>query len=636
MMKLIQKYNRQILVVVSSLLLVVFLAPTAVTQCSRFNAKPTTVWATTADGASMTLGDLQDLRGELAVLEVLGDPISKGLGLDKKPEHWWLLVKEAKDAGMIGGLADGKAYLDAAAGRAGMTGDQLLGRLAASARAQPQVVLQTLSNLRGVERLVRMAVSPGRMSSARTRMGARELLTDVSCDVVPIDAATVGDAVPVPPPTGDQLAATYEKGKASLPGAGPGGIGYKFPDRFKVEWLLIPAGAITRSLESDPALGAVELRKEFRRNPAAYGVAAADLAPDKPVPSYEAHAPAVRTAVEARLSKERAERIGAAVRDWSRLAMKDVPVDAGVAKLPADWKDRRPPLSGLRTELASKFGLQLPEPQGSADAWLTAAEIDGNPFLGKATCDEFGQPMPVGQLVAQLRDVKPDGRFPLQAGVIGPLARTPAGDLVVWRVTEAQASHEPESMAAVLDAVTKDATTQARYDALAAKVDAIAEQARKDGLDAVAKAYGSAVQPAPSVHLADPAVLRQYRMRFPGSMPKAGQDVDAIRAVVSKAVSLPAEPPVATQPEADRLVAVAVPAKLAIIVARVNEVKPLTAEDFASMESAGGLSSALMQDEPRLDPTVAFGFDAISKRNGFALKNPQGPDRAMSPDAPAF
>jgi len=40
MLKHIQKYNRQILVVVSSLLLVVFLAPSAVTQCSRFNAQP--------------------------------------------------------------------------------------------------------------------------------------------------------------------------------------------------------------------------------------------------------------------------------------------------------------------------------------------------------------------------------------------------------------------------------------------------------------------------------------------------------------------------------------------------------------------------------------------------------------------
>ena len=636
MLKHIQKYNRQILVVVSSLLLVVFLAPSAVTQCSRFNAQPSTVYAVTADGASLTLGDLQDLRGELAVLELLGDSISKGLGVDKKPEHWWLLVKEARDAGMVGGMADGRATLDAIAARQGVSGDQLLGSLAASARTQPQAVLQTLANLRGVERLVRMAMGSGRMPAARAPLGARELLTDVSCDVVPIDANAVGDAVQVAPPTADQLAATYEKGKSSLPGSGPGGIGYKFPDRFRVEWLLVPAGAITRSLESDPSLGAVELRKEFRRNPAAYGVAAADLAPEKPLPSFEAHAPAVRAAVEGRLSKERADRIAAAVREWSRMALKDVPVDAGIAKLPADWKDKAPALGALRGELASKFSLQLPEPQAAGDAWLTVADISGNPFLGRATSDEFGQAMPISQMVAELRDVKPDGRLALQSGVVGPVSRTPSGDLVIWRVTEAQASHEPGSMAEVVDAVTKDATAQARYDALAAKVDAIAEMARKDGLDSVAKAYGSAVQPAPGVHLADPAVLRQYRMRFPGSMPLAGQDVDAIRAVVAKAVSLPSEPPVTAQPEADRIVVAAVPSKLAVIVARVNEVRPLTAEDFASMEQAGALSSTLMQDEPRMDPTKAFGFEAVSKRTGFTLKNPDGPDRAMSPDAPAF
>ena len=640
MLKHIQKYNRQILVVVSSLLLVVFLAPTAVTQCSRFNAKPSTVWATTSDGASLTLGDLQDLRTELAVLEVLkpiGLQFLGTLGVDKNPEHWWLLVKEAKDAGMVGGIAEGKALVDSVATSQGLTGDQLLQRLASSARVQPQVVLQTLANVRGVGRLMATANGSGRMSAARVRLGARELLTDVSCDVVPIDAATVGDAVEVPPPTAEQLAATYEKGKSSLPGTGPGGIGYKFPDRFRIEWLLVPSGAIARSLESDPALGAVELRKEFLRNPSAYGATPQDLAsPTNSAPSFEFHAPAVRAAVEGRLTKERAERIAAAVRDWSRLAMKDVPVEGGLAKLPADWKDRRPSLESLRSELASKFALQVPEPQNSGDSWLTSTEIAGNPFLGKATSDEFGQPMQIGQMVAQLRDVKPDGRLAVQAGVVGPLAKTPTGDLVIWRVTEAQASRDPESMAEVVDAVSRDATSQARYDALAARTSAIEEQARKDGLDAVAKTYGATVQPAPSVHLADTAILRQTGYRFPGSLPKAGQDVAAIRAVVDKAVSLPLEPPVAVQPPESRIVVVPVPARLAVIVARINEVKPLTAEDFTALETAGRLRGALSQDEPMLDPTLAFGFDALSKRNGFALKNPNGPDRAMAPDAPAF
>ena len=635
MLNTLQKYNRQILAVVSALLLVVFLAPTAVTQCSRVSAKPTTVWATTADGGKLTLGDLEDLRGELAVLEVLRDPISTTLELSKNPEHWWLLVHEAREAGMVGGTADGQAYLEMAATAGGRPADQLLGQLSGSARQSPQVVLRTLANLRGVERLIRMTQSAGRMSEARLRMGARELLTDVSCDVVGIDAATVGDAVPVAPPTPEQLTATFDKGKSSLAGAGPGGIGYKYPDRVKLSWIVVPAGDIARSLANDPALGAIELRKEFRKNPAAYGVPAAEIGADKPAPNYDTYALRVRDAVERRLIKERVERIGSAVDGWNRVALKDLPTDAGIVKLPADWAAKRPDLAALAQELGTKFGMETPKVTPSA-TWMTAADIDGNPFLGKATTSAFGQPMRLSQLMRELRDFKADGRLPLQSGVVGPIATTANDDVIVWRADEAEAAHEPASMAEVIDAVTKDATSQARYDALAAKVGEIADEARKDGIDAVAKKYGATVEPARGVHLADPAVLRQYGLRFPGTMPKAGQDLDAIRAVVAKAVSLPADVPVSVIPAPDRTLAVAVPSKLAVIVARINEVKPLTIEDFRALEAGGSLSSALMQDEPRNDVKKAFGKDTISKRNGFTLLNPQGPDRAMAPDAPAF
>lgn len=635
MLNTLQKYNRQILAVVSALLLVVFLAPTAVTQCSRVNAKPTTVWATTADGGKLTLGDLEDLRGELAVLEVLRDPISTTLELSKNPEHWWLLVREAREAGMVGGMADGQAYLEMAATAGGRPADQLLGQLSGSARQSPQVVLRTLANLRGVERLIRMTQSAGRMSEARLRMGARELLTDVSCDVAGIDAATVGEIVPVPPPTPEQLAATFEKGKSSLPGAGPGGIGYKYPDRVKMSWLVVPAGDIARSLANDPALGAIELRKEFRKNPAAYGVPAAEIGADKPAPNYDTYALRVRDAVERRLIKERVERIASAVDGWNRVALKDLPTEGGITKLPADWASRRPDLAALAQELGTKFGMEAPK-ASSTTTWMTAADIDGNPFLGKATTSAFGQPMRLSQVMRELRDFKADGRLPLQSGVVGPVATTANDDVIVWRIDEAEAAHEPAAMADVIDAVTKDANSQARYDALAAKVGEIADEARKDGIDAIAKKYGTTVEAARGVHLADPAVLRQYGIRFPGSMPKAGQDLDAIRAVVAKAVSLPTDAPVSVIPAPDRTLAVAVPSKLSVIVARINDVKPLTIEDFRALEAGGSLSSALMQDEPRNDVKKAFGKDAITKRHGFTLSNPQGPDRAMAPDAPAF
>ena len=129
MLKKLQTYNRQILAAVSVLLLIVFLAPTAVTQCSRGGGSSDTAWARTTDGTTLTLGDLQDMRAQLAVLEVMGSPVVGRLGASKSPEHWWLLVKEARDAGMVGGIADGRATLDAIAARQGVSGDQLLGGL---------------------------------------------------------------------------------------------------------------------------------------------------------------------------------------------------------------------------------------------------------------------------------------------------------------------------------------------------------------------------------------------------------------------------------------------------------------------------------------------------------------------------
>ncbi|MFM8817251.1 MAG: hypothetical protein ACKOHI_05165, partial [Phycisphaerales bacterium] len=154
MIKKLQTYNRQILAAVSVLLLIVFLAPTAVTQCSRGGAGSSdTAWARTADGTTLTLGDLQDMRAQLAVLEVMGGPVVGRLGASKSPEHWWLLVKEARDSGLVGGAGDGRTMLDETAARSGAKPDDLLMQLASSARQQPQVVLDTLANLRGVERL---------------------------------------------------------------------------------------------------------------------------------------------------------------------------------------------------------------------------------------------------------------------------------------------------------------------------------------------------------------------------------------------------------------------------------------------------------------------------------------------------
>lgn len=631
MVKKLREYNKQILAGVSALLLVVFLAPTAVQQCTRLDAKPSTVWATTKDGTKLTLGEREELRPQLAVLELLGDPVASTLGLAKNPDHWWLLVKEAKDAGLVGGPSDGRALLDAMAARTNRKADDLLSILSAQSRQPINSVLTTLADLRGVYRLAELVTGSSRLGDARARLAARELLTDVGCEIVPIDAALVGDVVPVAPPTPDQMAEVFNAGKSSLAGAGPNGTGYKFPDRVKLEWLFIAAPEVARAMAADPALGPVELRKEFLRNPATYGAPAGEAAP-----SFDQYKDKVRDAVQRRLVRERGERIAAAVREWNRTATKDFAVENGIVKLPADWRERVPSLAKLAEELSNKVSIPLGRVDSSGPNWMTAQDLDGNAFLGKATTSEFGQPQSLSALVKGLRDFDANSRLPLQVGIIGPMLVTPNDDMIVWRITEAQPSHEPASLDEVRDQVMRDTTAKLRYAELVKGANDIVAAANKDGLAAVARTYGTTVENAPQVHLADPNILRQFGARFPGSLPKAGQDADAIRMIVAKAAGLPSDKPVASVPDADRTLAVPVEKRLALLIARINDVKPLTIEDYQEFGRSGRLQAALGQDDTRVDPIKVLSAEATEKRQGFVRLNPQGPDRVAPTDAPAF
>jgi hypothetical protein len=124
--------------------------------------------------------------------------------------------------------------------------------------------------------------------------------------------------------------------------------------------------------------------------------------------------------------------------------------------------------------------------------------------------------------------------------------------------------------------------------------------------------------------------------RLPGSLPKVGSDADAIRAVVRRALTLPAGAIVNTLPDADRIVVVPVESKRAVLVVRINDVTPLYAEDYGALATQGRLYPAIMQDEPEPDLARAFGRESMEKRLGFAVADPDGTDRVTAPAAPSF
>src|SRR5262245_34984292 len=99
MFKLLRKYNRLMLAIFGVLLMITFLIPQAMSRFSRQAGVSNAAFATLGDGEKMTHADPGQARHEFQIVERLraGFPFEL-----KRPEHWYLLVREATAAGLVG------------------------------------------------------------------------------------------------------------------------------------------------------------------------------------------------------------------------------------------------------------------------------------------------------------------------------------------------------------------------------------------------------------------------------------------------------------------------------------------------------------------------------------------------------
>ena len=116
MLKFLRKYNKALFGFFSVLLMLTWLVPSAIQQISKQSAASNAVWATVGNGEKITLTEQQKLTRQLKMLDVLKLPMAKDLGINGNPGQWYLLVREAKQAGLVGGASDGKNLLQKIAG----------------------------------------------------------------------------------------------------------------------------------------------------------------------------------------------------------------------------------------------------------------------------------------------------------------------------------------------------------------------------------------------------------------------------------------------------------------------------------------------------------------------------------------
>lgn len=623
MLKFLRLYKKWILAVFGTLLLMVFLVPTTLTQLTKRSAVLGGTWAHLGD-AKVSEAQRLDAAGQIEVLMAYQqlfrtndfDRIRIATGLDKSPQHWLLLVHEAQQAGLVGGPEEARRWIQEmlAANPSGLTEPQLVARIAGTARQSPQLVLEALANMRGVLRMLSIAQALP-VSDNRAKAAAAEAQMSAACEIAVLDgkSALPGEAPIVP--TDEQIKAQFDKYKDAAPGTGEKGFGYRIPDRLKLEWMRIPMAAVRESLAADPRLGSLELRKAYLKDPAAF------LAPTVAgaYPEFDSAEEQIRAVVLDRLTRERLLEIGRFVEDQAGLGLRGLERRGGYVTFTDEARAQQPTFDSIAKAVSTQFNIPVPEVTAAGDAWMEPQAVASIPGLGTSSTTRFGsQPRRPIELLRVLREFGGSPSLIVQEGVIspplfGPAVQDAPSDLFFFRVVDAEGNHAPASVDEVIEQVRTDLMRIVRFEELMKLEPQIEAEALQKGIALVARQYGG-----------NPTFVPRVNEFSAPMIPGLGPSPAAARAIIEKAMTLPKTTPIADVPDADRIFAVAVPDRLALLLVRISNIMPMTAEDFEMYASAGMINRLIEPKVPAPKIAELFGYDSMSRRYDFKLVRGDG------------
>lgn len=617
MLKFLRQYNQWILVVGGTLLLITFLMPTAIQGLAQRSAVSGVTWATYSGGA-VTGADLEQAQQELRVVEAMGNTVVNGLGAAKEPAHWWLLVHEANEAGLVGGIGEGEAALAQMATSMKVSPEQALYNISRMTGTNRDIVLETLAKLQGVNRLVSLSLDIDRVSDERLKRAIARVGLAVSGDIAIIDArknTSIEAAAPTEEKLAEQLKKYAETDRPADAAIGKESFGYRLPDRFKLEWLTISKAAVAATVENSPELATLALKKRFAQDPKKYGGVDAS--------GFAALETSVRRIVTEELVKARMNEIAKFAGDQLSLAQRTLKRDGAHFALPADWGAQMPSLQSLAQAVATEYGIAAPTYQSSGTEWMSVAKLREQPGIGTARTSKFGTPMAAPDVIAGAKEfAKPNLAAPTQMNIASPAMTADSGDVCFFRIIEVDPAKAASDLATVRAEVEKDILAVERFDWLDANKDAIAAAAAKDGIRSVADKYGTTVEFAKDVAEANLDFLR-FGYRMGSGLPSLNNDAKIIEAIIAKAAKIPFATDMNSVPAEQRTVAVAIPERLSLVVLQVSAMRPVTEERYSELaggimsSNGSGIARATRDTKLAIDPQELFGFDALSKRYGF-------------------
>jgi hypothetical protein len=629
MFKFLRKYSVWILGFGGSLLLIAFLAPNVIQQLAQRAGYAGTKQATVGDGESVSYDQWQKNITESQIIDRLGVTLP-GIGAIESPSHWFLLTREADLAGLTPSL--NAVTVDATT----------VTNIARTTGVRPQTVLEALSHLEGVQRLIQTYQGVGRFSDRRIHNAADTYLSSVAVETVVISAKSSDTGI-----SEQILLAQFEAWKDASVGEGNQGFGYKLPDRFKVEWVHIPAGSIRQAASISDDFTTREQRKYWRRNEN-----------DPRFPKVEGSTEIPKAVSESYLDfltdRSRVE-IARTMSEQLRLPRRGFEEQDGFVLLPENWNSKKLGLEQLASNVQEIFSIDLPA-YGSIGEWTTTADAASTPVLGEVTATNLGDtPVSFTTLIGAAKEFGGNGIYRVQKDVTAPIIETNDGELFVFRITDTDPSRAPVDLDEVRAEVQADATRLQEWDTLQAKLEAIQDDARNNGMLQVAMDNGSSVSRPQTVSLVDagvPAILDAATKQsllsqsilnrlsagnsiedMVSSIQSLEQtDANVVKAIIAHTESMPLDTPIADLPVDERIFVIPSEENMALVVVRVTGTTP------ASMGLANGLSgntTPILQTLMTFDERggtegigKAFSLEILSTRHNFK----RGRDEVASVD----
>ncbi|MBL8991558.1 MAG: hypothetical protein JNJ48_08270 [Phycisphaerae bacterium] len=600
------------------------------------------------DGRKVTLRESTLAYQRAKTLELVGLSTER-MGIDARGEHYFLLTDEARRAGLIGPEADAEFVFDELAQNQLFQAinsrqippdrydtdekvKDLLARIKAGIIAQAYVergqsglrgvtIAAALAELRGINRLRQLYLTSPRLSQQRMIADAARLgrSATVSAVVVEPDPAKLAT---LPEPSEADVNELFEKFKNTPVGGGDYGIGYRMPDRVRIQWF----GLIKNTMEPFVPLDPVEVQKRLLNTPAAPGQTE----------------PQRRSSVELSLRREIVER---AIREASQLIkgeiLKEVtrlPESGGYRVVPEPW-DRRPDPSRLASAAAAKLsevtGTTIPAPSiNGGEAWLTRDDLAKILGIGGSSYRRGTTRIAFADLALKVKELgKGDPAIGLQVGVpMSDALEDAVGNVYYFVITAVRPESAPESIAEVRPQVVADRKAHDLFQRLLAESEAwttvMIESGPGDvvtsatGRGYLAKTVDRVRVDARAASGADP------RLNIPTLVDQVSRRLDNLDPTVEfSSVNTP-----------QRTFAVPLPKSRALAICQIVHFDPMTIESFRRQASNafGGLAARTLGDEGEEDAT--FSLPVVKQRlkvSGLGSSEEDGAAKPAPTDAGA-